>query len=62
MKVIINLGLHENRPLHLHVVEPGNLAYSYWRSIRIVLINCQSKYRDVCTAAQRRRSDVVVVS
>ena len=55
------LGLHKNRPLHLHAVEPGNLACSYWRSVRIVLIDCQSKRRDVYTAAQRRRSDVVVL-
>ena len=52
----------KNRPLHLHVVEPGNLADSYWRSVRIVLIDCQSKHRDVCTAAQRGRGDTVVVS
>jgi len=53
-------GLHENRPLHLHAVEPGNLVCSYWRSIRIVPIDYQSKRRDVYTAAQRRRCDVVV--
>ena len=50
----------KNRPLHLHAVEPGNLADSYWRSVRIVLIDCQSKRRDVCTAAQRGRGDTVV--
>ncbi|OCK86940.1 uncharacterized protein K441DRAFT_671546 [Cenococcum geophilum 1.58] len=33
-------GLHENRPLHLHAVEPGNLADSYRRSVRVVLIDC----------------------
>jgi len=43
-------------------VEPGNLADSYRRSIRIVPIACQSKRRDVCTAAQRGRGDTVVVS
>ena len=52
---------HENRPLHLHAVEPGNLADSYRRFIRIVPIDCQSKRRDVCTAAQRGRGDIVVV-
>ena len=52
----------KNRPLHLHAVKPGNLADSYRHSIRIVLIDCQSKRRDVCTAAQCGRSDVVVVS
>ena len=38
--------------------EPG----SYRRSVRIVPIDCQSKRRDVCTAVQRGRRDVVVVS
>ena len=33
----------------------------YWRSIRIVPIDYQSKRRDVCTAAQRQRCDIVVV-
>ena len=56
----MRFGLHENQPLHLHAVEPGNLADSYRRSIRIVPIDCQSKRRDVCTAAQRRRCDVVM--
>ena len=56
------IGLHENRPLHLHAVKPGNLACSYRRSIRIILIDCQSKRRDIYTAAQRGRCDVVVVS
>ncbi len=42
-------------------MEPGNLADSYRRSIRIVPIACQSKRRDVCTAAQRGRGDTVVV-
>ena len=42
------------------MVEPRNLADSYRRSIRIVPIDCQSKRRDVCTAAQRGRRDVVV--
>ena len=41
--------------------DPRNLADSYRRSIRIVPIDCQSKRRDVCTAAQRGRRDVVVV-
>ena len=52
----------KNRPLHLYAVEPGNLADSYRRSVRIVLIDCQSKRRDVYTAAQRGRGDTVVVS
>ena len=60
--LLINLRAPKNRPLHLHAVEPGNLADSYRRSIRIVPIDCQSKRRDVCTAAQRRRGDTVVVS
>ena len=51
----------ENRPLYLHAVKPGNLVYSYRRSIRIVPIDYQSKRRDMCTAAQRGRRDVVVV-
>ena len=51
----------ENRPLHLHAVKPGNLVCSYWRSIRTVLIDYQNKRRDVYTAAQRGRCDVVVV-
>ena len=38
--------------------EPGSY---YWCSIWIVSIDYQSKRRDVCTAAQRLRSDVVVV-
>ena len=42
-------------------MEPGNLVDSYRRSIRIVPIACQSKRRDVCTAAQRGRGDTVVV-
>ena len=42
-------------------MEPGNLADSYRRSVRIVPIVCQSKRRDVCTAAQRGRGDTVVV-
>ena len=42
-------------------MKPGNLVYSYRRSIRIVPIDYQSKRRDVCTAAQRGRRDVVVV-
>ena len=51
----------ENRPLHLHAVKPRNLVCSYRRSIRIVLIDYQSERRDVYTAAQRGRRDVVVV-
>ena len=51
----------KNRPLHLHAVKPGNLVCSYRRSIGIVPIDYQSKRRDVCTAAQRGRRDVVVV-
>ena len=51
----------ENRPLHLHAVKPGNLVCSYRCSIRIVPIDYQSKRRDVYTAAQRGRRDVVVV-
>ena len=58
--IIYYSGLHENRPLHLLVVEPGNLVCSYWRSIRIVPIDYQSKCRDVYTAAQHQRCDVVV--
>ena len=34
---------------------------SYWRSIRIVPIDYQSKRRDIYTAAQRGRRDMVVV-
>ena len=52
--------LHEKRPLHLHAVELGNLADSYRCFIRIVSIDCQSKRRDMCTAAQRGCSDMVV--
>ena len=62
MKVYSILKGFENRPLHLHAVEPGNLADSYRRSIRIVPIDCQSKRRDVCTAAQHGRGDTVVAS
>ena len=51
----------KNRPLYLHAVKPRNLVCSYWRSIRIVPIDYQSKRRDVYTAAQRGRRDVVVV-
>ena len=61
MGVYTHTGLHENRPLHLHAVEPENLADSYWHSIRIVPIDCQSKRRDVCTTAQHWRCNVVVV-
>ena len=60
MVYISLIGLRKS-PLHLHAVKPGNLVCSYWRSIRIVLIDYQSKRRDVCTAAQRGRRDVVVV-
>ena len=42
-------------------MKPGNLVYSYRRSIRIVPIDYQSKHSDVYTAAQRGRRDVVVV-
>ena len=59
--IIIFRGAPKNRPLHLHAVEPGNLADSYWRSVRIVLIDCQSKRRDMCMAAQRGCRDVVVL-
>ena len=45
--------LHENRPLHLHAVEPRNLADSYRRSIRIVPIDCQNKRRDMYGSAAR---------
>jgi hypothetical protein len=38
---------------------PGNWQL-HWRFIRIVSIDYQSKRRDVCTAAQRRRCNVVV--
>ena len=58
--IIIFRGAPKNRPLHLHAVEPGNLADNYRRSVRIVLIDCQSKRRDVCTAAQHGRGDTVV--
>ena len=40
--------------------EPGKLAVIYQYSISTVVANCQSKLRDVHTAAQRRRCGVVV--
>ena len=42
-------------------MKPGNLVCSYRRFIRIVPIDYQSERRDVYTAAQRGRRDVVVV-
>ena len=63
LKFVTNQTIYstdENRPLHLHAVEPGNLADSYRRSIRIVPIDCQSKRRDVCTAVQRWRCNIAV--
>ena len=52
-------GLHENWPRASTRWPPGNWQL-HWRFIRIVSIDYQSKRRDVCTAAQRRRCNVVV--
>jgi hypothetical protein len=35
-------GLHENRPLHLHAVEPGNPAGNHRCSIWIESLTCWS--------------------